>query len=227
VRHAPVDGLLGFSQGAAATAALCALQQRERQQQERQRRERQGREQARRQRRPSEEGAGGQRCGGWEEGVEEGDSDGTGDGEEVQRAQGPRFAILLSGFPSPAPGHAALLAEVGPLALPSLHVFAAGDGAGSDGTVPARGAHGTAAVCEEGGSGAGAAAVPGGDGGGGGGDCVVPAALSEALAAAFDPVAGRRLSRRTGCGHSVPRAAARCREVREFLLAQRRQSDGP
>jgi predicted esterase len=149
-QHAPVDAVLGFSQGAAVAAVLCAMQQQEQQEQQQ----------------------------------DKGPPPQTPAAAAAAAATGPpppphpplRFAILLSGFPSPSPAHAALLAAAGPLRLPSLHVFGA---AGADRAVAAR--------------------------------------LSEALADAFDPAAGRRLARRGGGGHGVPRTRALVGAVQEFV----------
>jgi hypothetical protein len=161
--HAPVDGLLGFSQGAAVAAVLCAMQQAAR-----------------------------------------GAAPGAALGAALTADGGPpsnrsaagedfclHFAVLLSGFPSPCPLHARLMAEAGPLQLPSLHVFggsAAAEGAGGD----------AGTGCRRGG---------------------IPVAASEALAAAFDPGAGRRLARHGG-GHDVPRTKALVAAVRDFVAAQ-------
>jgi hypothetical protein len=180
-RHAPVDGIMGFSQGAAAAAVLCALQQ-------------QGRQQGRRQQEQQQEGPG--------------FDVGRPTPEEEDEPPPLRFAVLLSGFPSPRPEHARLMAAAGRLQLPSLHMFAAAGDCGEGG---------------EAGSGSGGGGGGGGGEGGGparGGDWAVPVALSEALAAAFNPAAGRRTARAAGRGHDVPRAAARCREVRDFIVAQ-------
>ncbi len=48
-----------------------------------------------------------------------------------------RFAILASGFPSPALQHRELLSEVGPLELPSLHVYGSA-AAAADRQIPPR-----------------------------------------------------------------------------------------
>lgn len=82
-----VDGILGFSQGAAVAAVVAALRQQQQQQQ------------AGHARRPSQL----------------------------------KFVLIASGFPSPAPEHQALLQEQAPIALPSLHMFAAAaEGGGGD-----------------------------------------------------------------------------------------------
>lgn len=108
--------------------------------------------------------------------------------------------ILISGFLSACPAHARLLASLGPLPLPSLHIF----GGGGDSGAPAAGGGGGADADD-----ATAAA----------GDRTVGAALSEALAAAYDPAAGRRLLRHGG-GHDVPRSKSLVAAVREFVVAQ-------
>jgi hypothetical protein len=87
-----VDGLLGFSQGAAVVAAVVAELQRQQHQQQ-------------------QAGSGG--------------SSSRPAVEQPLPLQGPRFAILASGFVSPAPEHQELLQEQQPLQLPSLHVYAA------------------------------------------------------------------------------------------------------
>jgi hypothetical protein len=159
--HAPIDGLLGFSQGAAAAALLCAEAQLEA--------------------RGAEEGTGGAP---------------RGAGSGGAGGWAPRFAVLLSGFPAPGPRHAELMARAGPICLPSLHVFPAAAAATPDGP--------DAAALD----GPGASAVAG-----------VAPADSEALAAAFDPAAGRALARHGG-GHDVPRTKALLRAVVDFVSAQ-------
>ena len=77
----PFDGVLGFSQGAAVAAALCAQQQQ-----------------------PAAVSMQARRR--WH-----------------RPRPSLRFAILCSGYPSAAPEHRAMHAEVGPLQLPTLHVF--------------------------------------------------------------------------------------------------------
>ncbi|GLC50616.1 hypothetical protein PLESTB_000399800 [Pleodorina starrii] len=104
-----------------------------------------------------------------------------------------RFAILASGFPSPLPEHRQLLAEVGPLALPSLHVYGSG-----------------------GGGGAAAAAA-------GGGDRQIHPRESEALAAAFScgsSCAGggpRRVTLVHQSGHLIPATKGHAATFRAFL----------
>jgi hypothetical protein len=87
-----VDGLLGFSQGAAVVAAVVAELQQQQQ-------------------------------------LQAGESNCSGGSAAVPQLplQGPRFAILASGFVSPAPEHRQLVQEQQPLQLPSLHVYAAAE----------------------------------------------------------------------------------------------------
>ena len=159
--HAPVDGVLGFSQGASVAAALVALQQLR-----------------------GDSGGGGNGSGERIQGVGLG-----GDAPSAAAAAAAAaaahstplsFAILVSGFPSPCPEHQALLAAAGQLRVPSLHVFG-GDGAR---------------------------------------DRSVASALSERLAAAFDPAAGRRTARHGGA-HDMPRSRALLAAAREFVAEQR------
>jgi hypothetical protein len=88
-----VDGLLGFSQGAAVVAAVAAELQRKQQQQQQQHTHVIG--------------------------------SSSPHVQQQQQLLQPRFAILASGFVSPAPEHYQLLQEQQPLQLPSLHVYAA------------------------------------------------------------------------------------------------------
>uniref|UniRef100_A0A383VLT9 Serine hydrolase domain-containing protein n=1 Tax=Tetradesmus obliquus TaxID=3088 RepID=A0A383VLT9_TETOB len=96
-----VDGLLGFSQGAAVVTAVVAQLQQQQQQQQ-------------------------QHAG--STGVT------SGLGVQLQQQLQPRFAILASGFVSPAPEHRQLLQQQQPLQLPALHVYAAaGESGGCSG----------------------------------------------------------------------------------------------
>ncbi|GLI64783.1 hypothetical protein VaNZ11_008187 [Volvox africanus] len=166
----PFDGVFGFSQGAAVAAVLCALQQR--QQQWRQERAA-----------LSVPGAAppqGPESGGQAEAHK-------GGGIMSDCDSGFRFAVLASGFPSPLPEHRELMAAVGPLELPSLHVYGSGAAAG------------------------------GNAGAGGNFDRQISPFESEALAAAFSCAGGRRRFLRHQSGHLIPATKSHAATFRAFL----------
>lgn len=101
-RQGPFDGVLGFSQGAAVAAVLCAMQQQELEQEQQQCPERQGDEDS-----ATECESTGQQCG---------------CGHESPPF---RFAVFCSGYASPSLEHKRLLDRTGLLALPTLHVYGA------------------------------------------------------------------------------------------------------
>lgn len=169
-------------QGASVAAVLCALQQQQRQQSLSRKHQQQ----------QQEDGA---RKGSVPDGeIRLGDDEYDGDCDF-----GFRFAILASGFLSPCPQHRELLAEVGPLELPSLHVY--GSTSGGDGEADSGD----------------------GDGGGGGNggfsssDRQIVPHESEALVAAFSCAAGRRRSLRHNSGHLIPATRSHAATFRNFL----------
>jgi hypothetical protein len=104
----PIDGILGFSQGAAVAACVAALcQQQQRQQQV----AAQG----------QSEMAVGRGC---VSGLEQ-----QGSSQQLPQL---KFVLIASGFVSPAQEHRDLLQQQAPIALPSLHIFASGADGGSD-----------------------------------------------------------------------------------------------
>jgi predicted esterase len=101
-----------------------------------------------------------------------------------------RFAVLASGYVSPALAHQALLCAAAPLQLPSLHVYAAAgstDGTNSSNSGPSSGADNASAT-----DGSSRRSH----------DRQVPQALSEQLAALFEP-SGRVVVTHSS-GHIVP-----------------------
>lgn len=105
----PLDGILGFSQGAAVAAVVAALCQQQRQD-----------------------------CA--QLSCQNSRMDQSASASQLQ-LQLPaatlgspklKFVIIASGFPSPAPEHESLLNKQMPIALPSLHIFAAASEGGSD-----------------------------------------------------------------------------------------------
>lgn len=107
----PFDGVLGFSQGAAVAAALCALQE--------------------------EELLGAAQRAGCSAGAGQGVSSSAGAEQGVSSLAGPappapwfKFAVICSGYVSPVPEHAALLERCrqrGGIHLPSVHIFGTGE----------------------------------------------------------------------------------------------------
>lgn len=174
-KHGPFQGVLGFSQGAAVAAVLCAMQQ----QQSRQRQQQQQQEQQKQHQEDCDEG-----------------SSAAGVAHDALQADvqlGFEFAILASGYRSRCPEHEQLFDAVGPLLIPSLHVFG--------GSAAAASADTSAAAPET------------------GQDRQVSAAESEALAALFEATAGRRIVRH-GQGHVLPCKRSVIQELRAFLLDQ-------
>ncbi|PNH05061.1 Rhodanese-like domain-containing protein 6 [Tetrabaena socialis] len=209
----PFDGVFGFSQGAAVAAALCALQQQQRQQEQ----------EAGRQQDGAAAAAGGPEA-------------------QLQPPEfGFRFALLASGFAPPLPHHRALLERLGPIDLPSLHVYGSGGtehvyGSGAAehvyGSGPAGQGYGSgdAQQAADNGGGGNAASVAG-DGGacdtvhvtsdvGGGataGDRQIPPRESEALAAEFACGRGQRRVVQHHSGHLIPSTRGHAASFRAFL----------
>lgn len=96
----PVDGILGFSQGAAVAAVVAALCQQQQ-----------------------------ALCA--QLSCQDASMDQGASASQLQLPQ-LNFVIIASGFPSPAPEHTTLLDKQRPIALPSLHIFAAASEGGSD-----------------------------------------------------------------------------------------------
>jgi len=128
-QHAPIDGVLGFSQGAAVATVLCAMQQLQQQKKAAGADDDDSSSSSIKGSSTTAQGSSTTVQGSSSSSSSKGGSSNSRPEQELERwLPRFRFVVLASGFPSPSPSHAALLAAAGPLRLPSLHVFGGAGG---------------------------------------------------------------------------------------------------